>query len=45
VGTFTLRGGNIAEINILADPERLAQLDVLAVWEGASSGEGPDAEG
>ena len=45
VGTFTLRGGNIAEINILADPERLAQLDVLAVWEGAPAGEGPDAEG
>jgi RNA polymerase sigma-70 factor, ECF subfamily len=31
VGAFTLRGGKIAEINILADPERLAQLDLTAV--------------
>ncbi|HZB97557.1 MAG TPA: sigma-70 family RNA polymerase sigma factor [Candidatus Sulfotelmatobacter sp.] len=45
MGTFTLRGGNIAEINILADPERLAQLDVRAVWEGASAGGRHDAEG
>jgi RNA polymerase sigma-70 factor (ECF subfamily) len=37
VGTFTLRGGKIAELDILADPERLAHLDVLAVWEGASA--------
>jgi RNA polymerase sigma factor (sigma-70 family) len=32
VGAFTIRGGKIIEIDILADPERLAQLD-LAVLE------------
>jgi RNA polymerase sigma-70 factor (ECF subfamily) len=28
VGAFTVRGGRIVEIDILADPERLARLDV-----------------
>jgi RNA polymerase sigma factor (sigma-70 family) len=28
VGAFTVRGGKIVEIDILADPERLAQLDL-----------------
>jgi hypothetical protein len=28
VGAFTVRGGRIVEIDILADPERLAQLDL-----------------
>jgi RNA polymerase sigma-70 factor (ECF subfamily) len=28
VGAFTVRGGRIVEFNILADPERLAQLDL-----------------
>jgi RNA polymerase sigma-70 factor, ECF subfamily len=27
VGGFTVRGGKILEINILADPERLSRLD------------------
>ena len=27
VGAFTVRGGKILEIDILADPDRLAQLD------------------
>jgi RNA polymerase sigma-70 factor (ECF subfamily) len=33
VGAVTVRGGKIAEIDILADPDRLAQLD-LAVLQG-----------
>jgi RNA polymerase sigma-70 factor (ECF subfamily) len=33
VGAVTIRGGRIVEIDILADPERLAQLD-LAVLDG-----------
>jgi RNA polymerase sigma-70 factor (ECF subfamily) len=28
VGGFTVRAGRIAEIDILADPERLARLDL-----------------
>jgi RNA polymerase sigma-70 factor (ECF subfamily) len=28
VGAFTIRGGRIAEMDILADPDRLAQLDL-----------------
>jgi len=28
VGGFTIANGKIAEIDILADPERLAQLDL-----------------
>jgi RNA polymerase sigma factor (sigma-70 family) len=45
VGTFNLRGGKIAEIDILADPERLAQLDLTAVQHELSTGEGPGADG
>jgi RNA polymerase sigma-70 factor (ECF subfamily) len=33
VGAFTVRGGKIVAIDILADPERLRQLD-LAVLDG-----------
>jgi hypothetical protein len=33
VGAFTVSGGKIVEIDILADPERLRKLD-LAVFEG-----------
>jgi hypothetical protein len=28
VGAFTVRGGRIVEIDILADPERLRQLEL-----------------
>jgi RNA polymerase sigma-70 factor, ECF subfamily len=31
VGAITVRGGRIVEMDILADPERLAQLDLTAV--------------
>jgi RNA polymerase sigma-70 factor (ECF subfamily) len=31
VGAFTIRGGKIAEIDILADPERLAALDLTVL--------------
>jgi RNA polymerase sigma-70 factor, ECF subfamily len=31
VGAITVRGGRIVELDILADPERLAQLDLTAV--------------
>ena len=31
VGAITVRGGKIVEMDILADPERLAQLDLTAV--------------
>jgi RNA polymerase sigma-70 factor (ECF subfamily) len=31
VGAITVRGGRIAEMDILADPERLAKLDLTAV--------------
>jgi hypothetical protein len=31
---FTVRGGKIVEIDILADPARLRQLDLLAVLDG-----------
>jgi hypothetical protein len=30
---FTVRGGKIVEIDILADPARLRQLDLLAVLD------------
>ena len=33
VGAITVRGGKIVEMDILADPERLAQLDLTAVVE------------
>jgi RNA polymerase sigma-70 factor (ECF subfamily) len=33
VGAFSVRGGRIAEFDILADPERLAQLE-LALFDG-----------
>ena len=33
VGAVTVRGGRIVEMDILADPERLAQLDLTAVAE------------
>ncbi|HEY1716266.1 MAG TPA: RNA polymerase sigma factor SigJ [Solirubrobacteraceae bacterium] len=33
VGAITVRGGKIVEMDILADPERLAQLDLRAVEE------------
>jgi RNA polymerase sigma-70 factor (ECF subfamily) len=33
VGAITVRGGRIAEMDILADPERLAKLDLTAVDE------------
>jgi RNA polymerase sigma factor (sigma-70 family) len=33
VGAVTVRGGRIVEMNILADPERLRQLDLTAVDE------------
>ena len=33
VGAITVRGGRIVEMNILADPERLRQLDLTAVEE------------
>ena len=33
VGGFTIRGGRIVEIDILADPERLRKLD-LTILEG-----------
>ena len=31
VGGFTIAGGRIVEINILADPERLSRLDLSAL--------------
>jgi RNA polymerase sigma-70 factor (ECF subfamily) len=31
VGAITVRGGRIVEMDILADPERLRQLDLRAV--------------
>ena len=31
VMAFTIRGGKIAQIDILADPERLSQLDLTAL--------------
>src|SRR6185437_16410945 len=33
VGAITVRGGKIVEMDILADPERLGQLDLTAVEE------------
>ena len=30
---FTVRGGKIVEIDILADPERLGRLDLLALLD------------
>jgi RNA polymerase sigma factor (sigma-70 family) len=33
VGAITVRGGRIVEMDILADPERLSQLDLAAVEE------------
>jgi hypothetical protein len=33
VGAITIRGGRIVEMDILADPERLRQLDLTAVDE------------
>jgi RNA polymerase sigma factor (sigma-70 family) len=33
---FTIRGGRIVEMNILADPERLRQLDLTVLGEGSS---------
>ena len=33
VGAITVRGGRIVEMDILADPERLAQLDLTAVQD------------
>ena len=33
VGAITVRGGRIVEMDILADPERLSQLDLTAVDE------------
>jgi RNA polymerase sigma factor (sigma-70 family) len=33
VGAITVRGGRIVELDILADPDRLAQLDLTAVDE------------
>ena len=33
VGAITVRGGRIVEMDILADPERLAQLDLRAIEE------------
>ena len=33
VGAITVRGGKIVEMDILADPERLSQLDLTAVEE------------
>jgi RNA polymerase sigma-70 factor (ECF subfamily) len=33
VGAFTVRGGRIVEFDILADPERLAQLDLAVLGE------------
>ena len=33
VGAITMRGGRIVEMDILADPERLGQLDLTAVEE------------
>ncbi|HEX5191212.1 MAG TPA: RNA polymerase sigma factor SigJ [Solirubrobacteraceae bacterium] len=34
VGAITVRGGRIAEIDILADPERLARLDLTVLSRG-----------
>jgi hypothetical protein len=31
VGAFTVRGGKIVEIDILADPKRLAELDLTVL--------------
>jgi hypothetical protein len=31
VGAFTVRGGKIVEIDILADPERLRRLDLTVL--------------
>ena len=31
VGAITVRGGKIVEIDILADPERLRQLDLTSL--------------
>jgi RNA polymerase sigma-70 factor (ECF subfamily) len=36
VGGFTVANGKIVEIDILADPERLAQLDLAILDEGPS---------
>jgi RNA polymerase sigma-70 factor (ECF subfamily) len=33
VGAVTVRGGRIVEMDFLADPERLRQLDLTAVDE------------
>jgi hypothetical protein len=33
VGGFTIRGGKIVEIDILADPERLRRIDLTALDE------------
>jgi hypothetical protein len=31
VGAFTIRGGKIVEMDILADPERLSRLDLAVL--------------
>jgi hypothetical protein len=36
VGGFMVANGKIVEIDILADPERLAQLDLAILEDGAS---------
>jgi hypothetical protein len=33
VGAVTVRGGRIVEMDILADPERVSQLDLKALEE------------
>ncbi|MGH2442585.1 MAG: sigma factor-like helix-turn-helix DNA-binding protein, partial [Chloroflexota bacterium] len=39
VGTFAVRGGKMIELNILADPERLKQLDLPPVQDQLSTAE------
>ena len=33
IGAFTIKNGRIAEIDFLADPERIAQLDLSEIGE------------
>ena len=33
VGAFTVKNGKIAEIDFLADPERIAQLDLAVLGD------------
>ncbi len=35
VMSFTVSGGRIVDINVLADPERLARLDLAGLWSDA----------